>query len=176
MIEININNEDLVNIINEVFEEMEVDDIIEEMDGESSDENQPSSDDSGCISDCSEDFTKISEKIVGNSQINALSGRTKHCAIYFYSTGGTYVACASCMIDLRYVRLELISAIQKHVTDYHDAIDGKYCSNCRNPLFTIFLCNMCPICTQFLFILKNDTVVWKETRGIYIIRKLVVSQ
>jgi len=149
MIEININNEDLVNIINEVFEEMEVDDIIEEMDGESSDENQPSSDDSGCISDCSEDFTKISEKIVDNSQINALSGPTKHYAIYFYySTYGTYVACASCVINLRYVCLELISAMQNHVTDYHDAIDSKYCSNCRNPLFTIFPCNMCPICTQ----------------------------
>jgi len=126
---------------------------------------------------------------MGNSQINALSGRTKHCAIYFYySTDGTYVACASCMIDLRYVRLELISAIPNHVTDYHDAIDGKYCSNCRNPLFTIF-----PICiiynfaicarfvhskrksTQFLFILKNDAVIWKNTRGIYIIKKLAVA-
>jgi len=39
MIEINTNDEDLMNIINEVFEEMEVDDIIEEMDGESLDEN-----------------------------------------------------------------------------------------------------------------------------------------
>jgi len=72
---------------------MEVDDIIEEMDGESSDEDQPLSD-SGCISEYSEDFTKIIEKIVDNSQINALSGRTKHYAIYFYySTGDTYVAC-----------------------------------------------------------------------------------
>jgi len=59
MTEININDEDLMNIINKVFEEMEVDDIIEEMDGESSDEDQPLSDDSGCISDCSDDFTKI---------------------------------------------------------------------------------------------------------------------
>jgi len=138
-----------MNIANKVFEEMEVDDLIEEMDGESSDEDQPLSDDSGCISDCSEDFTEISEKIVDNSQINALSGRTKQCAIYFYySMDDTYAACASCMINLTYVHLELISAIQKHVTDYHDAIDGKYCSNCRNPLFTIFPCNMCPICTQ----------------------------
>jgi len=145
-----------VNIVNEVFEEMEVDntieemdDIIKEMDGELSDEDHPLFGDSGCINDCSEDFIKFSEKIVDNSQINALSGRTKHCAIYFYyPTGGTYAACTSCMIELRYVRIELISAIQKHVTNYHDAIDGKYCSNCRNPLFTIFPCNMCPICTQ----------------------------
>jgi len=149
MIEININNEDLMNIVNEVLEEMEVDDIIEEIDGESSDKDQPLSDDSGCISDCNENFTKISEKIVDNSQINALSGRTKQCAIYFYyTTDSTYTACASCMINLKYVHLELISAIQKHVTNYHDATDDKYCSNCKNPLFTIFSCNKCPICTQ----------------------------
>jgi len=41
----------------EPFEEMEVNDIIEEMGGESSDED-PLSDDSDCISNCSEDFTK----------------------------------------------------------------------------------------------------------------------
>jgi len=95
MIEININDEDFMNIVNEVFEEMEAD-IIEEMDGESSNnkhKNQLLSDESDCISDCSEDFTKISEKIVDNSQISALSVRTKQCATYFYySMGGTYAA------------------------------------------------------------------------------------
>jgi len=130
------------------LKKMKVDDIIEQMDGESSDEDQSLSDDSGCISDYSEDFTEINEKIVDNSQINALSGRTKQCAIYFYySTDDTYVACALCMIDLRYVRLEPISAIRKRITDYHDGIDGKYCSNCRKTLFTIFPRNMCSICT-----------------------------
>jgi len=65
-------------------DDMEVDDIIEQMDGESSDEDHPLSDDSGCISDGSEDFTEINQKIVDNSQIDALSGRTKQCAISFY--------------------------------------------------------------------------------------------
>jgi len=32
----NMNDEDIMNIVNEVFEEMEVNDIIEEMGGESS--------------------------------------------------------------------------------------------------------------------------------------------
>jgi len=38
--EINMNDENLMNIVDEVFEEMEVDDIIEKMDDES-DEDQP---------------------------------------------------------------------------------------------------------------------------------------
>jgi len=41
--EINMNDEDLMNIVNEIFDEIEIDDIIEEMDGES-DEDHPLSD------------------------------------------------------------------------------------------------------------------------------------
>jgi len=89
-----MNDEDLMNIVNEVFEEMEVDNVIEEMGGES-DEDESLSDDSDCISDYSEDFTKINEKIIHNSQISALNGSTKQCAIYiYYSTGNAYVVCA----------------------------------------------------------------------------------
>jgi len=72
-----------MNIVNEVFEEMEVDDIIEEMDGVSSDEDHVLSVDSDCMSDCSEDLTEISEKIGTNSQINALNGGTKHVRYIF---------------------------------------------------------------------------------------------
>jgi len=61
-----------INIVNEVFEEMEVDDIIEEMDGES-DKDQQLSNDSDCINDCSENLTEISERIVDNLQISALT-------------------------------------------------------------------------------------------------------
>jgi len=118
------------------------------MGGESSDEDQALSDDSDCISDCS-DLMEISEKIVANSQINALNGRTKQCAIYFYySTGDALTVCASCIISLADVYIGQMYAIQKHVIEYHDAIDGSFCSNCRNPLFFILLCNMCPICIQ----------------------------
>jgi len=75
--------------------------MIEEMGGESSDEDHPLSN-SDCIS---EDFTKISKKIINNSQIKriikfVLNGHTKQCVIYFYSTGGALAVCASCMISL----------------------------------------------------------------------------
>jgi len=117
---INMNDEDFTNIVDEVFEEMEVDYIIEEIGGESDEDGND------CISDCSEGFTKIDEKIVDSSQISALNGSTKQCAIYFYySMGNAYAVWASCMIDLRNVHIELVSAIRKHVIDY--AIDDRYC-------------------------------------------------
>jgi len=48
--------------------------------------------------------------------MNALNGNTKQCAKYFYySTGNDYNVCASCMIDLRDVHIELVSVIRKHV-------------------------------------------------------------
>jgi len=46
------------------------------------DEDHALSADSDCISDCSEDSTEYIEKIVHNSQINALDGRiTKFCIL-----------------------------------------------------------------------------------------------
>jgi len=116
----NMNDEDIVD---EVFEEMKVD-IIEEVSDESSDEDHVLSTNSNCISDCSDDLTEISEKMVTTSQINALNRGTKECAIYFYYSTKTIVI------------------------DSHDAINDRYCSNCRNPLFFIFPCNTCPICIQ----------------------------
>jgi len=77
---ININDEDLMNI--EVFEEMEVN-VIEEMGSKSSDEDHPLSDDSDCISDCSENFTKISKKIIDNSQIKCVK-RTYETVRYIF--------------------------------------------------------------------------------------------
>jgi len=149
----NINNEDFVNFVDEVLEEMEVDNIIEkieEIGGESdeSDEDHVLSD-SDRISDYSDDLTEISRKVVTNSQLNALNRGTKHCAIYlYYSTGGVLAMCASCIIDLVGVELGEMYPTRRHVIDTHDAIDGRYCSNCKNPLFFIFPCNMCPMCTQ----------------------------
>jgi len=91
------------------------------------------------ISDCSDDLTEITEKIVTNSQINGLNGGTKQCAIYFYySTGGALAVCASCMINLVDIQLGQMYATRKHVIDSH-AIDGRYCSEMQNPLFLIFL-------------------------------------
>jgi len=143
----NINDEDFVNIVDEVFEEMEIDNIIEKIDeigdeSDESDEDHVLSADSDCISDCSDDLMEIIRKVLTNSQLNALNGGTKHCAIYFYySTGGALAVCASCMIDLVGVELEMYPT-RRHVIDTYDAIDGRYCLNYKNPLFLIFSCNM----------------------------------
>jgi len=68
-----------VNIVDEVFEEMEIDDLIEEIEeigneSDESDDDHVLSTDSDCISDCSDDLTEISRKVVTNSQLNALNG------------------------------------------------------------------------------------------------------
>jgi len=104
-----MNDKDFMNIMNEI----EVDDIIEEMNDES-DEDHPLSDndDSDCISDCSDNFTKINKKIMDDSQINALNGHMKHCTIYFYySTGGALDVCASCMVSLADLHIGQMYAI-----------------------------------------------------------------
>jgi len=143
----NMNDEDLMNILDEV--EMEVDNIIEEVGEDLSDEEHVLSADSDCVSDCSDNLTEVSRKIVTNAELNALNGGTKHCAIYFYySTGGALAVCASCMINLVGVELGEMYPTRRHVIDSHDEIDGRYCSECRNPLFLIFPCNMCPMCTH----------------------------
>jgi len=59
-----INDGNFMNIVDDMLEEMDVDNIIEEEMGGESDENGPLSDDSDCISDCSEDFTQFDEKIL----------------------------------------------------------------------------------------------------------------
>jgi len=81
-----MNDEDFMNIVDDVFEEMNVDNIIEEMGGES-DEDGPLADDSDYISDYSKDFTQFDEKILDNSQINALNGNTKQCDILLLFNG-----------------------------------------------------------------------------------------
>jgi len=68
---------------------MEVDDLIEEIEeigdeSDESDEDHVLSADSDRISDYSDDLTEIIRKVVTNSQLNALNGGTKYCAIYFY--------------------------------------------------------------------------------------------
>jgi len=74
-----MNDENIMNIVDEVFKEIEVDDIIEEMGGyrKSSDYLMTVT-----VSVINENLTEISEKIITNSQINALNGRTKQCATF----------------------------------------------------------------------------------------------
>ncbi|KYQ58862.1 hypothetical protein ALC60_02133 [Trachymyrmex zeteki] len=95
----NVDPEHLKHIIDEVFEEMEID-FEEIMDQESSDE-EVLSDDTGCASDLSEYNMDHVEKHVSSPEIRALNIRTKHCMIQcYYTTGGTYTVCASCIINI----------------------------------------------------------------------------
>jgi len=115
------------------------------------DEDHTLSADSDCISDCSENSTEYVEKIVSISQINALNGRnTKFCIIYCYNTtGGALTVCSSYMIALQGVDSQHMYALRKHKIEILDEMDGRFCSNCRDSLYLIFPCNMCPICTQW---------------------------
>ncbi|XP_050447449.1 uncharacterized protein LOC126849549 [Cataglyphis hispanica] len=122
-----------------------------------SDEDHALSDDSDYISNQSEDLTEIVDRVVSHSEIIALNGRTKCCTIYFcYSTGGALALCTSCMISVSDTDFGYMYTIRRHVTELHDAVDGRFCSNCRNPLYQIFPCNMCPICTLCLHYFESN--------------------
>ncbi|EZA51545.1 hypothetical protein X777_09754 [Ooceraea biroi] len=129
------------------MEQMEVN--FENLLDEVSDEDSVLSDESAYCSDKSEDYEEITERPVPNAQLMAITGRTKMCAVYFYySTGCSLAVCASCIIRLRGVELGTMYVVRKHEIDTHDGITGRWCSNCHDSLYTIFPCNMCPICTQ----------------------------
>ncbi|KYQ59723.1 hypothetical protein ALC60_01249 [Trachymyrmex zeteki] len=140
----NIPEEDLMDIVDEVFEDANFEDIMDDDDNVSA-----LSDDSGCNSDQSEDRSDegTKNKIIYPQEVLALNELTKQCAIYFYyTTGGLSILCTSCMVRL--TNTEHMYIMRKYVIKSHAAIDGKYCSECRRPCFVIFSCNMCPICTN----------------------------
>ena len=113
------------------------------------DEESVISEDSNYASDYSEEFNDTLEKHLTHAEVNAITGRTKHCAIYFYyTTGGTYSACAECIMRIADTDFQIMHAFRKHVTDAFGRLDSKYCSNCRQPMFVLIPCNMCPVCTQ----------------------------
>lgn len=162
-----LNDDELMDIEGEVFENAGIDfaAILEESDDSDSDyisdqsENQEDLDEN--IEDPNENIENLDEdieypreslvnKIVLASEIFA---QNVQCAIYsYYIIGNNYVACADCMP--RSINQndedndELMSVTRKHVTAPYDALDGKYCSGCRAPVFIIFQCNMCPICAH----------------------------
>ena len=116
---------------------------------EEEEEDRALSEDSNYISDHSDsdDLTIIADKVVDNSQILALSGRTKVCTIYFYyTTGDSSALCTSCMISIQ--DFDHMYAVRKHVIEIHDAVESRCCSNCKNPVYLHFPCNLCPICTH----------------------------
>ena len=79
--------------------------------------------------------------------VRTLNARTKHCMIYnYYTTGGALTVCTTCMIaDINDVGMY---HVREHEPGSFDRLNGKSCTNCRGPLYSIFSCSMCPFCTH----------------------------
>lgn len=112
------------------------------------DEESIVSEDSDYASDYSSDFADTIEKQLTLAEVRALNLRTKYCVIHFYyTTGGTFSACAECVIQIADADVNVMYVYRKHFTDAFGMLNGKYCSNCNRPMFIIIPCNMCPVCT-----------------------------
>ena len=145
----NVDPEQFANIRDEVFEVLEEIDVdFEDIMDQDSDE-EVLSDDTGCVSDLSEHDTDLAEKFVSSPEIRALNGHTKHCMIQcYYTTGGALNVCAACMIRLADIDVVGMHLVRKHDIDYIDALCGRSCRNCGVPMYIIFPCSMCPLCTH----------------------------
>ena len=154
---------DLENFVNDVNNENFVNEVLQMDDGnvmdvidvnfedviDDEDEESVVSEDSNYTSDCSEEFNDTIEKHLTHAEVSVITARTRHCAIYFYyTTGGTYSACAECIMQIADTDFNIMHAFRKHITDAFGRLDGKYCSNCRQPMFVLIPCNMCPVCTH----------------------------
>jgi len=81
------------------------------------------------------------EKFV--SEICALNARTKHCVIHnYYTMGGALTICTACMIriaDINNVGMSTSENMRPVLS-----VSGRSCTNCKEPLHSIFSCSMCP--------------------------------
>jgi len=106
---------------------------------ESSEEEHTLSDDGNCNSD-------FDGMVVENEQVRAQNNR-KICTIFFYySTGGSLALCVSCMDSFR-DDIGIMYAIRKHKVTTPNAVDGRWCNKCRNPLYIIIPCNVSSVYT-----------------------------
>ncbi|KYN30167.1 hypothetical protein ALC57_00374 [Trachymyrmex cornetzi] len=115
----------------------------EEIMDQDSDEESVLSNDTDFASDASEYETDLEEKFIPAAEIRALNDRTKYCMIQsYYTTGGPLTVCAACMVLLADIDTVGMHYIKKHNINYIDALSGRFCTNCRIALYTIFPCNM----------------------------------
>jgi len=122
-----------------MFEEMEVD-FEKIMDQDSND--------IGYASAMSENEIDRVEKFVLAPEIRMLNARTKHCMIHnYYTTGDALTVCTACMIRIADINDVRIYHVREHKTGSFNRLDGRSCTNCREPLYSIFSC-MCPLCTH----------------------------
>lgn len=136
-------------------EEMEIEDEneIEIMDNseEEEDFDHILSDDSCYESDS--DLETFDEKIhqdFKQAEINTFDNLKKMCVVYSYFLEKDYIIhkyCTECVIKMS-AEFEGLRAVRKHKIRQFTDIRGKYCAECRNPLFQIIPCNLCYICTN----------------------------
>ena len=139
----NIQQMDDAQII-DVVNDINFEDIMDEESVASEDSNYISDD---CSED-SEDYIDVVEKHLTPAEVRAITARSKHCGIYFYyTTGGTYSVCAECIMRIADTDFGIMHAFSKHITNAFGRLDGKYCSNCRQPMFVMIPSNLCPVCT-----------------------------
>ena len=76
-------------------------------------------------------------------KIRTLNACIKHCVIHnYYTTGRALTVCTACMIRI----VDINDVGMYHVreqTGSFDKLDGRSCTNCKEPLYSIFSCSMC---------------------------------
>lgn len=122
----------------------------EEMDIEIEEEDIDAvlSDDSCYDSDMTEDVVVEKRKVLNQAEINTLNNTRKMCCIQFYYMGESMKFCTPCIIRIGDL-FSRLRAVREHDTDKYIILDtyGLSCSSCKNPLYQIMPCNLCPICT-----------------------------
>jgi len=147
-------NEEVVaeNLIEEVIADEEVVDVNFEnlMDVSSDDDSAVLSNDSDYDSDLSDlsDITDTVERSLSRVEINSLNEFVKVCSIsFYYETENTTKFCEPCFFRIAGL-FSRIRAVRVHETNTYPLILGRFCNECRNPLYQILPCNLCPICTH----------------------------
>lgn len=142
-----MSDEDEVIDIEVNDEEDDVMDIEVNDEEEMSDSDAILSEDSCYDSDIDERYIEIKCRVLNRAEINTLDTLKKMCAIHFYYIGEHVKFCSVCIVNVGGLFSHL-HAIRKHETDLYIHLDSTFCSNCKNPLFQIIPCNLCPICTK----------------------------
>lgn len=133
-------------------DEMEIEDEIELMDDlerEDEDFDHILSDDSCFESDSDETFDKKYQDFK-QAEVNTFDELKKMCVIYFYFVEKDYIIhkyCSECIVRM-HAEFEGLRAVRKHMIRKYTYIRGKYCAECKKPLFQIMPRNLCYICTN----------------------------
>lgn len=147
-IDIALQEEEVIDVeVNEEDDfEIDIDEVVEDNE-EMSDSDAILSDDSCYDSDMRDVLEEEIYLVLNQAEVNTLNTLKKMCVIQFYYMDHHAKFCSSCIVNFSDL-FSCLRAIRKHDTDSYIFLDGSFCSECRNPLFQIMPCNLCPICTK----------------------------